>query len=778
MTDFLGGGNAQTLRDYWGTGKGAAQIRWHTHGDHERCVRLLMEHAKFTEEQAHGYCNLIEKHVTGLYPAQHAHQEKAHAAFKESQHPRDDQGQWTVAPGGGRRVPRSGVPYRPQKLINEMQDGDRVIVNGVEVEKRASYFYVTIGNETRRYDTSAEAYRAVSKRAHVPAGTAHAAGALPDLVTLPQVDIVAAGRWKLASGEQTFTTADLRNAVQASQCPAVGPPIIKIGHVDPHFDGEPALGRVLNLALAAEGNKITGDLAGMPAWLAAAAPSAYPRRSIEGAYDFQCSIGHTHPFVITGLALLGVTPPGVGVLSGLPKVAALYGVAAGAPAHPWRTDPRGGDVPGQVTAAAITELDVRRAYYEAAGVAQTFWITELQMDPAQLIVADEATSKVYRVPFHIDAASGGVSFEDPQEVSIRYEDLGALAASRGTGSVVAYASAEASRDMPAAEDPEEPQAAAGDSGHGNIDTPNAADLDTAARKYAASQGWAMPDGSYPIRPANLHGEQDLASAIRAVGRGGGSHDAIRAHIIKRASALGKSDAIPPNWSKGGQRKAASGDPGIKVDAAGRHGPFKGTHAHAHAAMGAQGSDVSHEHSHSHDGSGSHAHVHAAGGTEGGNKVDFTDEQMTALRAALGLDDGDDLTPDRVVTAAGALREQADKKVMASGPLPPGVIAVDQEAWDDVNAKVAAAEQFRMKVLRGERDQVIAAAISAGKFPPARKGVYERLWDQDPENTRQVIASLRKNAVPMEDIGVAGGPDDDEADEEYRSLFPPEYRAAT
>lgn len=83
---------------------------------------------------------------------------------------------------------------------------------------------------------------------------------------------------------------------------------------------------------------------------------------------------------------------------------------------------------------------------------------------------------------------------------------------------------------------------------GNITTPDAGDLDTAARRYAASRGWAMQDGSYPIRPLDMHGRADLQKAVRAVGRGSGSHDAIRQHIIKRARALGLTDMIPETWS--------------------------------------------------------------------------------------------------------------------------------------------------------------------------------------------------------------------------------------
>lgn len=94
---------------------------------------------------------------------------------------------------------------------------------------------------------------------------------------------------------------------------------------------------------------------------------------------------------------------------------------------------------------------------------------------------------------------------------------------------------------------------------GNITTPNAADLNTAARKYAASQGWAMPDGSYPIRPLNMHGAADLDKAVHAVGRGGGSHADIRAHIIKRAKALGLSNRVPNDWNGGGMNALPSGD---------------------------------------------------------------------------------------------------------------------------------------------------------------------------------------------------------------------------
>ena len=65
-------GSAEKLHEYWVHGKGAAKIRWGSPGDFDRCTRQLEEHAHFTPEQAHGYCNLAHHAATGMYPATHA----------------------------------------------------------------------------------------------------------------------------------------------------------------------------------------------------------------------------------------------------------------------------------------------------------------------------------------------------------------------------------------------------------------------------------------------------------------------------------------------------------------------------------------------------------------------------------------------------------------------------------------------------------------------------------------------------------------------------------
>ena len=69
MTDLrLGDGDAEVLRRYWTVGKGALKIRWGTPGDFTRCVRELDQ---YMPGRAEGYCNLLHKRATGIYPGSH-----------------------------------------------------------------------------------------------------------------------------------------------------------------------------------------------------------------------------------------------------------------------------------------------------------------------------------------------------------------------------------------------------------------------------------------------------------------------------------------------------------------------------------------------------------------------------------------------------------------------------------------------------------------------------------------------------------------------------------
>jgi hypothetical protein len=69
------------------------------------------------------------------------------------------------------------------------------------------------------------------------------------------------------------------------------------------------------------------------------------------------------------------------------------------------------------------------------------------------------------------------------------------------------------------------------------------------RDELAKEGKAMKDGSYPI-----DSEQDLRNAVQAYGRAS-DKPATKAHIMKRARAMGLDELIPSNWVSGSGAKA-------------------------------------------------------------------------------------------------------------------------------------------------------------------------------------------------------------------------------
>lgn len=82
------------------------------------------------------------------------------------------------------------------------------------------------------------------------------------------------------------------------------------------------------------------------------------------------------------------------------------------------------------------------------------------------------------------------------------------------------------------------------------------------RKYA-SQGVALPDGSFPIPDRDA-----LRRAIRSVGRGG-SYTRAKRHIIKRAKSLGATTSLPEKWTTA---EDFIDDPGVEnTIAAEKHG---------------------------------------------------------------------------------------------------------------------------------------------------------------------------------------------------------------
>ncbi|MGI5222180.1 phage protease [Nocardia sp. CA-290969] len=468
----------------------------------------------------------------------------------------------------------------------------------------------------------------------------------PALSHLPRVELMHAGTWECSTGRHTFTADDLAFAVAALDCPAVRRPVLKLGHTDPRFDGEPAVGWIDNLATANGGRSLIGDFVGMPGWLATpdehghtVIASAYPSRSIEAVWDHRCALGHHHPFVLTGLALLGVTEPAIGTLASLQDIGALYGVAASTPhtgGSPVTVHMKGPAMPSPTprqVAAGVTTEDVRRKFYDSAPWAQ--WIEEFHLEPLQLIVIDDDTGNRQRVPVIVDPAgdgTDGVTFGAPVPVVVRYDD-------------------------------------------------------------------ATTAGADPADPAAVEGE-DTAAPVAA------------STVLRYAS---RAESRPG-------RPAAAATPAAAADGA---------------------------------------------TTEGGSGVELTNEQLAALRTALGLADDADI--DAIVTAiqelATKVAEQAEQtateateaaeQIAAASRLPEGVVTVDSGRLAALEADSAQFKSYLAERRRDEIDGVLASAIKEGRITPANKETWRKTLDSDLDHGKTLLASMAPNtAVPVAELGHA------------------------
>jgi len=143
------------------------------------------------------------------------------------------------------------------------------------------------------------------------------------------VELARPGAWHTMNGNRTFTEVNLRDAADFFAASGQTRIPIGFGHADRRFDGDPAFGWVANIRLTtdAKGPVLLGDLVDMEDWVAAAAPSRWPNRSIEGFANLDWN-GRTYSLALTRLALLGSTPPAMPTLRSLADLREAVAAAA------------------------------------------------------------------------------------------------------------------------------------------------------------------------------------------------------------------------------------------------------------------------------------------------------------------------------------------------------------------------------------------------------------------------------------------------------------------
>jgi hypothetical protein len=95
-------------------------------------------------------------------------------------------------------------------------------------------------------------------------------------------------------------------------------------------------------------------------------------------------------------------------------------------------------------------------------------------------------------------------------------------------------------------------------------------------------------------------------------------------------------------------------------------------------------------------------------------------------------------------------------------VPEGMRLVDEATLTEIRQQAAEGAAVAARMARQDRDTIIRAAISAGKFSPARREHYERAWDRDPDGMRHVLTAkaedggLEEGLVPVgPEIGASG-----------------------
>lgn len=485
------------------------------------------------------------------------------------------------------------------------------------------------------------------------------------LKTLPGVPLLSVGTWAASTGVFHVTTEHLAAAIGAFSDPGYSRPALRLGHVDSRFDGEPGIGRIINPRLSADGMTLIADLAGMPAWLADIAASAFPSRSIEGEFGHQTQTGTRHAFALTGLALLGVEAPAVSTLA---DIAVLYGLdpvaVAASAAHSMEET-----MPEPVRVAASVNLDAVRSEFYGDNRTKTFgpyaWIREVWSD---FVIVDNDEGDLYQVPWSEDSANPGeIVWGTPTSVRVQY---------------VPDTSPED------ADDPAPLKAAVGNSLRAG-----------ALRARLASLNVAASTETGPVDTPAVQPEPDPMPVA----------------------------ATAPDVP------AAEPEP---------------THTNE------KGDDMSLSEFRSRLGLGDDADENAV---------------LAALDARLQppVPDTTDAAAQPEPAADTAPREPELVAAAVKPVLPAGVVAVEASTLAELRAMAEAGQRAEQRQRIEDRDRFIAAAITDGKFAPARREHWTKAYDADPEGVRETIDGLEKGLiVPVAAKGTAGG--DDEADPDMPS----------
>lgn len=260
-----------------------------------------------------------------------------------------------------------------------------------------------------------------------------------EFVTLEGIEILKTGiDYPASTGNVSITSEMIQEIIDMQADPHIVPPRIKIAHADNPINDDlqalfesvnvdsaaetPALGTILNMRSADDGQTLIGDWYGLPSWLAAIVETAYPARSIEGGSWKNEANGKEYGYRLTAVSLLGVCGPGCTSLDDLQVLFSKEGPKVTVIEMDGRsTNKRVGK--SKILAQTNVE-DIRRAFYEefAQGDRFWWWDREMLINPDEFIVEDPDAGELWRLPFTLGDGDGplAVTFGDLSPIKIEY----------------------------------------------------------------------------------------------------------------------------------------------------------------------------------------------------------------------------------------------------------------------------------------------------------------------------------------------------------------------
>lgn len=154
-----------------------------------------------------------------------------------------------------------------------------------------------------------------------------------------------------------------------------------------------------------------------------------------------------------------------------------------------------------------------------------------------------------------------------------------------------------------------------------------------------------------------------------------------------------------------------------------------------------------------------------------------DSSDDEVRAAMSAQFPDPAPAPTAASAAPGVPVAATSEPVAADASTPdtkATIVVSTSVWEDTQKTIQSLNEFVAKTKRDERDSVLAKAVEDGKFRPSQTGDFAKLWDKDPEGTRNLVDRMTPNsALAVAALGYATDLESDSLDAEFAGLFPPD-----